>query len=217
MEKINKILDEKRYQEDMQAQQERWQEYLNDIKNNTIKYLAKAGIPARYQQAKLEGIKLPPRIINDTKHFLDGKYDGLFITGTVGSGKTYLSSAVAREIILRGQEIFFQSVPVLFQKIRAGFGKYNGSEEMLFKKMASVDLLILDDMGAEKVSDFTIDRLYLIVDDRYANMKKVIITSNLSLNEVKDKIHDRLASRISEMCKIIIMPDKDLRVELRRT
>ena len=82
-------------------------------------------------------------------------------------------------------------------------------------KLNSVELLTLDDLGAEKISDFTVDRLYLIIDSRYSNMKKIIITSNLTLNDIKNKIHDRLASRIGEMCKIIIMPNKDLRIELK--
>jgi len=211
---VNWELIEKRYQEDLQSQQERFEELLQEIRQNPAKFMSIAGIPPRYHNASIENLLLPPRIINEAQNFIQGKYDGLFLSGTVGSGKTYLSVAIMKEFILQGIYSCFQSVPALFQTLRQTFNtRYSDVEEKLMNKLNSVELLTLDDLGAEKISDFTVDRLYLIIDSRYSNMKKIIITSNLTLNDIKNKIHDRLASRIGEMCKIIIMPNKDLRIE----
>ena len=129
---------------------------------------------------------------------------------TVGLHPIYL---INKNFSLFIKFIYFKSVPELFQEIRATFNTIGGGENEIIKKFINVKCLILDDLGAEKTSDFTLDRLYLIIDGRYSEERLTIITSNLSLDDIKDKIHDRLASRISEMCRVVVLPNKDLRVE----
>ena len=207
-------VDEKKYQEDLANQKEDWEKELEDRKKNPEKYMARGGIKKRQLSATLKDIKLPPRIIKVAEQFIEGKIQGLFLTGTVGSGKTYLACAIARELVMQGKNIRFKSAPEFFEDIRATFnGK--GREYEIIERLSKASYLIIDDIGAEKSSDFTLDRLYLVIDHRYSDELPTIITSNLSLNEIKDRIHDRLASRISEMCQTIIMPNKDLRIELK--
>lgn len=74
-------------------------------------------------------------------------------------------------------------------------------------------ILILDDVGSEKVSDWTIETLYHLINDRYENNKPTIITSNLSLKELAEKVGDRIPSRIAEMCEVIKIEGKDRRIE----
>ena len=82
------------------------------------------------------------------------------------------------------------------------------TESDVLDKYSSCELLILDDLGSEKTSDFTIQSLYLIIDRRYRNLKPTIITTNLTLPEIGEKIDARIASRLSEMKVIEInMPD----------
>lgn len=207
-------VDEKKYQEDLANQKEDWEKELEDRKKNPEKYMARGGIKKRYLSATLKDIKLPPRIIKVAEQFIEGKIQGLFLTGTVGSGKTYLACAIAKELVIQGKNIRFKSVPELFEDIRGSFnGK--GTEYEIINRFSKTNYLIIDDLGTEKVSDFTLDRLYLIIDHRYSDELPTIITSNLTLNDIKNKIHDRIASRISEMCQTIIMPNKDLRIELK--
>jgi len=185
-------LDKQKYKEDVKAAEERRKEFLQDVQADTPKYMALAGIRKRYQDASLDKIKLPARVINPAKNFIAGKIPGLFLTGRVGSGKTYLACAIAKELLLQGQQINFISVPQMFQDIRATFQAQRGSEERIIKTLSECDCLILDDLGAEKQSDFALDRLYLIIDYRYSEIKRTIITSNLTLNGISTLIHDRL-------------------------
>ena len=210
----NENVTEKRYKEDIETQNERWQEELKDRKENPVKYMAMSGIKKRFLNATLEGItsKLPSRIEKKARRFLKDK-DGLFNTGVRGCGKTYVSAAIARELIIRGDKVNFITVPKLLQDIRATFGKKNKEDESyIINKYSGIPYLILDDLGAEKMSDFSLDRLYLIIDARYSEELPIIITSNKSLDGISSDIHDRIASRIAGSCKIIQFPNIDLRI-----
>ncbi len=203
-----------REEKSKKAEEEKEKERIIDRKKNPEKYMAMAGIRKRFLKAKLEGIKLPKRILSPVMRFLKDSSKGLFFTGAVGSGKTYLACAIARELTVRGDNYLFQSVPVLLQKIRQTFGKASKEDEYrLIRRYSDVACLILDDLGSEKQSDFSLDRLYVIIDYRYSEMMPTIITSNFSLDEMKEKIHDRIASRLAEMCENIEFPETDLRIE----
>lgn len=110
----------------------------------------------------------------------------------------------------------FVSVPELLLEIRQAFGaNAEYSEKELISKYASLPVLILDDLGAEKSTEWSMQTLFLIIDRRYRDMKKTIITSNLSLEEIAEKVGDRIASRISEMCDVKRIKGEDRRI--RRT
>ena len=220
----------KKYEDDYWSAKERKKEEVEDMRKNVEKYMEKWGIKKRYLSASLENIKIQGQPIEKVKNFLEGKgKEGLFITGSVGAGKTYLACAIARELIKQGVITYFKSVPQLFMDLRTCYNSDNKyREEEIINRFINVECLILDDLGAEKTSDWTIDRLYLIIDGRYTEIRKTIITSNLSIDNIsvkknfneqareereEDFIYDRLASRIYEMCEIVILPKKDYRLE----
>lgn len=211
-------IDKKRYEEDLEEQQRREKERLENIRKNIEEYMQRVGIGERFLSAELSKIKkLPKNILKIAEDFINGKYEGLFLTGGVGSGKTYLSCSIARELLLNGKYVIFITVPKLLQRIRESFNREEGiTEGKIIKRLSNIEYLILDDLGTEKRSDFSLDRLYLIINNRYENRKSLIITSNLSLQEISEKIHDRIASRIAEMCKIVRFPEVDLRIELKK-
>lgn len=145
----------------------------------------------------------------------------LLFTGTTGSGKTHLAVAIIREIEKRMllYNICFTTAPELLLEIRATFRpsekSYNDfgrseaqTESDVLNKYSECELLILDDLGAEKVSDFTIQSLYLIIDRRNRELRPTIVTTNLSLEEIEEKIDARMASRLADMKVIKLnMPD----------
>lgn len=134
---------------------------------------------------------------------------------------THLAVSLWRELVLesRSREVFFITVPELLLEIRATFGQKksfdsweksdpNQTEEQVIDKYSKVELLILDDLGSEKTSDFTIQSLYLIIDRRNRELRPTIITTNLSLQEIEDNLGARIASRLADMTIIKInMPD----------
>ena len=83
----------------------------------------------------------------------------------------------------------------------------------MLKKYANVGLLVLDDLGAEKTSDWSRQVFYLLLDRRYREMKQTIITTNLSLEQIAETFDDRVASRLCEMGVTIELKGKDKRVE----
>lgn len=151
---------------------------------------------------------------------------GLFIFGTVGTGKTFLCHAIRKEyksLRLEGRVEILQTNEV-FLRIKGTFAKsYEGqSEQNIIDEISGrgdkwsdsdgIDVLILDDLGIEKPTEWAQETLYTIVDRRYRDNKKTVFTSNYSLDDLVERIGDRIPSRIAEMCKVIKLEGKDRRL-----
>ena len=149
---------------------------------------------------------------------------GLFITGNVGAGKTHLIAAmidwIARMTKRRKKRvlIIFKTSVDLLAEIKYSFDrKYKDIEttEELMNSLENCSLLIIDDLGSEKTTDWANELFYKIIDYRYSNLKPIIITTNLTDQELKEKISERLVSRIHEMCKGLKLTGKDYRLEFK--
>lgn len=146
--------------------------------------------------------------------------DGLFAYGGAGVGKTHLASALMagtlQDVVAQNARQAYVSalwttVPQLLCDLRDTFGDNSKTnEKQVIEKHAKPELLVLDDLGAEKVSDWTGQSLYLLISQRLNDMKQTIITSNLSLAEI-DAHDPRLASRLAGM-KQLKMTGKDRRI-----
>jgi DNA replication protein DnaC len=104
-------------------------------------------------------------------------------------------------------------MPELLMEIRATYNvkkKDAPTEEEVVEKYSRCGVLVLDDLGAEKVTDFSITTLYLIIDRRNRDLRPTIVTTNLSLQEIGEKIDGRISSRLSEM-KIVHLALPDYR------
>ncbi|MBP2628706.1 MAG: IstB-like ATP-binding protein, partial [Firmicutes bacterium] len=141
--------------------------------------------------------------------------EGLLLIGGVGTGKTHLSVAIMHELMKKNICGLFITVPDLLQKIRSGFDKKNEQAEAFMQAIQRAQLLILDDLGAEKNNEWTQEQLYMIVNARYESMLPTIITSNCSVEELKIRIGTRSVSRIIEMCDGVICKGLDYREKNR--
>lgn len=107
----------------------------------------------------------------------------------------------------------FVTVAILLLMLRESFQKdAERSEADIIRQFTRARLVVLDDLGAEKTSEFALQSLYIIIDKRYSEMRPTIITSNLSVDEISEKVGDRIASRIAGMCKVIELKGKDRRI-----
>ena len=117
----------------------------------------------------------------------------LVITGGTGSGKTHLSVAAAVALQAAGRRVAFATVADLADSLRRG--SFAGWEDDLIRELRDVDLLVLDDLGVERSTQFVDERLYMIFNHRYERGKATVITTNLAVGQLRES-RPRLAARM---------------------
>ncbi len=127
---------------------------------------------------------------------------GLWLMGDVGTGKTTLAMLVAKAAAEAGRTVAIYSLPRLLARIRRTYDAETGEDSYLefFERLTSVDLLHIDDLGAEKSSDWVLEQLYAIVDDRYESKRSMVVTTNLEQASLEEQIGPRTVSRLVEIC-----------------
>ena len=133
--------------------------------------------------------------------------NSLILRGNTGCGKTHLAVAMIEN--KNYHDVRFITVPDLLLKIRSSFNNPSGvNEDEIIREYSEIPILVLDDLGAEKTSEFAITTLYIILDRRIRDCRKTIITTNLSKEEIEATFGARIASRLAGMENIKInMPD----------
>jgi DNA replication protein DnaC len=128
--------------------------------------------------------------------------DSLWLSGSVGTGKTTLAMAVSAAAAKAGCSVAIYSLPQLLARIRRTYDAAVGEDSYVafFERLTSVDLLHIDDLGAEKRTDWVLEQLYAIVDERYGAERSMLVTTNLEETELEDQIGGRTVSRLVEMC-----------------
>ena len=146
---------------------------------------------------------------------LNADKENLYLFGKCGSGKTHLSYAIARECMEERMKVGIFKPPELSRAFRM---KNPSEESRLISKLSKLDLLVIDDLGVGKSTEFANQILYEILDERICNYKAgLIINSNLSLPEFAEKCgDDRLPSRIRALCKIAELKGADYRLKRKR-
>jgi DNA replication protein DnaC len=156
----------------------------------------------RYAEAKLED--LSSEVLEAREKAIKEK-KGIFIYGDTGSGKTYALHALSKN---KGQVDNFVYLLCEFRDYMQKGHYY----EML-REYTAKQYLFIDDIGAEKTSEFVIEFLYILVNKRYENLKRTVFSTNLSLKEFQERYGDRLISRLSEMCVFVEIKGEDKRLK----
>jgi DNA replication protein DnaC len=138
---------------------------------------------------------------------------GLWIFGGTGTGKTTLAMLVSKAALEAGKSVAIYSLPKLLARIRRTYDSEPGGDSYLslFELLSSVDLLHIDDLGAEKRSDWVLEQLYAIVDERYATNRSILVTTNLEVGALEEQIGERTVSRLAEMCETLPLYGDDRR------
>lgn len=143
---------------------------------------------------------------------------GIVFSGTCGSGKTHIACSIGIELLNKGIPVIYGTAITLLGKIKDTYSS-NGKESDLLDLYSNVELLIIDDLGKENPSEWVVEKLYYIINQRYENLKPTIITSNFDLSSLADRLTvknnkstaEAIISRLSEMCVGVDMNFKDHR------
>lgn len=140
---------------------------------------------------------------------------GILLTGNYGTGKTHLAAAIIAELVKKNIAGAFVVVPDLLRAIRRSFDeKGNADLQKLFETVKTAELLVLDDLGAEKSSDWVREQLFMLINARYENLLPTIITTNKDLKELAEPnvLGQRIVSRIVEMTDGVMIKADDYRM-----
>lgn len=140
---------------------------------------------------------------------------GLIYTGPVGRGKTHLCAAVAMELLGRSHSVVFGTVTSLLAQIRSTYSDDKESEQRVFDRLSRCQLLIIDDLGKEKVTPWVEQTLYELINTRYEHNRPLLVTTNLDVFKLPQRYENNgeaILSRILEMCKGVQMSGPDWRI-----
>lgn len=161
-----------------------------------------------------ENIKL---IFNKALDFCDNKNaKNMLYYGGCGLGKTFLCSCIAKKMMDNGKSVIYTSATSLFSEYEDfKFGKKDASEfANKMEMIKEAELLIIDDLGTEVQSQFSVQLLNEIINERLALGKRIIISTNLNMGGIVSKYTERVASRIYEGFEIMHFVGKDIRVQM---
>ena len=126
---------------------------------------------------------------------------GIIFYGKVGVGKSYAAACIANELLNRKVPVVMTSFVKILQALTPG--EYTESEDQLIGRLNSAKLLIIDDLGSERNTDFALEKIYNVIDSRYRVKKPLILTTNMDFKDMQattDIRYQRIYDRIFEMC-----------------
>lgn len=192
---------ERRYQEEQMLQQDKDMRAMEALKRKSLmdERLRDVSFDSfRKTNDNAYNLKLCLRYANHFDEML-AKNQGLLFYGGVGTGKTFAAACIANHLLN-------QRIPVImtsFVKLLESMQGFSEDDSALIARLNRAKLLIIDDLGAERSTDYALEKVYDIVDSRYRAKLPIILTTNLSMTELKESTdirYTRIYDRIFEMC-----------------
>ena len=161
------------------------------------------------RQIITEALQISKDFINN----FDNSFENIFIYGDVGVGKTFLSNCIAKELLSTGHSVLYFSATNFFNVMANGnFHRDDPNAVYVYERIFDTDLLVIDDLGTEYGNSFAITQLFSCINERLLCEKSTIISTNLSLNTLKDMYSERSFSRITSNYTMIKLIGNDLRI-----
>lgn len=181
---------------------------LSDFDSFSLDYYSKA-VPAAAQESDYEHMR---KILSYCRKYaaqFSKNSDSLLFQGGPGNGKTHLSLAIAKEVIDKGYGVVYVSAPSVLKKIDEE--RFRAGESQTERTLTECDLLILDDLGTEAPTKFTVSDVYNLINTRMLTSKPMIISTNLSSSDLQQVYDIRVMSRIIGTLSPILFVETDVR------
>lgn len=162
-------------------------------------------VPPRYVDAALSAVVDRDPAVGAALSAWTGS-ENLILTGSLGTGKTFAALAVVRPAVEGGRTVVYWSTGRLLQELRPGAE----STSALLGSLLAADVLVLDDLGVEKVSEWTSEQLTIVIDDRYQNLRPIVVTTN-DLGSLVSSTRARGESRLIHGATVIGLDGKRFR------
>ena len=214
---------EKQEREAKEKRQREWNERISTLRDESgIKKRFLERTFSNYKRATREQVRCYAEAKryaeNFPQHFSRG--EGLYIEGTNGTGKTHLAVAIALELLEKGTPVIFKTASDLLADIKKTYDDGGEEESKVMSLFKTVDLLIIDDLGKERCTDWSISLLFSLINDRYEEMRPTIITTNYNADQLIDALTPKgydntkataIVSRLKEVSSVITMAWEDYR------
>ena len=138
---------------------------------------------------------------------------GLLLFGDVGTGKSFFAGCIANALLDRDVPVLMTNFPTILNRLT---GMFSEDRSEFIASFDEYDLLIIDDLGVERSTEYAMEQMFFVIDSRYRSRRPMIITTNLKLSELKnppDLAHARIYDRILERCAPILFDGKNFREE----
>lgn len=179
-------------------------DYYSDTIINEV-----TGLTAR--ETAVDAVRKAKMFINT----FDTTFQNLFIYGSTGVGKTFLSNCIAKELIEQAHCVIYFSAFDLFDTLAKNTFQRDLENENAPEDILSCDLLIIDDLGTELTNTFVVSALFQCINERIMRRKSTIISTNLSLGQFRDIYSERILSRITSNYTMIKLFGEDIRIQKR--
>ncbi|QQP86918.1 ATP-binding protein [Entomomonas asaccharolytica] len=218
----SKCMDEAREAENIERQKKDQEDML---RRSIERRLGSACIPPRFQSKGFDSYvantKDQQKALAKCKRYADQFKDNfengrsLLLLGSVGTGKTHLANAIANQIITElGYTALYATVGSMLRFIRSSFNNNDLSESEAYKTFIDPHLLIIDEIGVQKASEFELTALFDIINERYEQMYPTVIVSNHGPKELANYLGDRVVDRLREGGSVILFEWESARVKV---
>ena len=196
------------------------QSNLNEILENenfstfSLDYYSRSHIDPLTGRSALESVQTALKVCQRFTDTFSREFQNILLYGDTGVGKTFLSHCIAKELIDTAFSVVYFTAAQLFDVFAENtFGKRQEQASDIQEHVYDCDLLIIDDLGTELPNSFTVSQLFLCLNERILRQKATIISTNLTLEDIKSIYSERTFSRISSNYTILRLTGDDIRIQ----
>lgn len=174
--------------------------YSDTIKDSTTNLTPRASAEAGLREAR------------ETAAHIGMPDNNLYLYGNTGTGKTFLAHCITKAALDDGRYVLYFPAPDLFDAL-SGTSWRTGRSDTGRSMIREAELLVIDDLGTELTNSFTVSELFRVINERISENRSTVISTNLSLERLKDKYSERVFSRIASHYRIVHLTGDDIRIQ----